>query len=71
MELHIDDLVFTKKGKRAMELAVITEIRKDERVGRFGTLPLNTKMKYIAEYSDGKKLIFNQGHINHTVFVVA
>lgn len=71
MSLQIDDLVYTKKGKRAMELAVVETIKRgDVRVGRFGTAPMLNKVRYTARYSDGETLLFEQGHIGKTVFAV-
>ncbi len=70
MSLQIDDLVYTKKGKRAMELAVVESIEHRDRVGRFGSAPNPTVNHYTARYADGETLKFNQGHIGKTVHVV-
>lgn len=60
MDICVDDLVFVKKGPRANELAVVDSVEKS-----------GNEKKYVALYSDGKKLRFKDKHIDKTIFVVA
>lgn len=67
--IHIDDIVYTMKGKNAKALAVVEEIHTGGvRLGRYGSKPEPSKVSYIARYGDGTILKFNAGAINKTVF---